>query len=163
MNILSQQRVPISIALAMLLTGSATALVGGSPVDRSEHVAATGTQAAACSDPGSQCPRRLGLLPADPGIADAPNSFPVTGATPGGRVAYYLGRPAGISQVEIIGCPTLTLDIGLARGLGRADADSHGNATLTRAIPEIFSGLTLAAQAVDVMTCTLGNEQTASY
>jgi len=163
MSVLNQQRPPTRVVLAMWLAGSTTALVAGRSADRSAQASVAQPPAPVCSGAVDPCPQRLALLPTDPGVAGVRNSFPATGATPGGSVAYYLGRPAGTSQVELLGCPAVTLDIGLARGLGRANADSDGNATLTRTIPDIFSGLTLATQVIDVTTCAPGNEQSASY
>ena len=106
-------------------------------------------------------PITLNLNSAVPGIAGEPNTFEISGATPGGRVILMSSPKAGLRNLS--GCNGGVLSLNKPRNLGSAVADATGNATVSVNISNNFSGRTLLVQAVHLDTCEISDVVTQTF
>jgi len=103
-------------------------------------------------------PSTLILAAPAPGTAGVPNTFTVTGATPGVVVGIYAGRVPGRTTLSLGSCGGLTIDLGSPfRLLGRATADATGTATIVVTPPSTSAGKTFFFQAVEPASCRVSN------
>jgi hypothetical protein len=98
----------------------------------------------------------LVLLPPVPGVAGVPNSFVVTGCTPGRTVGVYSGLVPGQSILNLGNCGGIPLQLARPfRLLGRAVASGAGVATVVASAPSGSAGRTFFFQAVEPSSCRL--------
>lgn len=93
-----------------------------------------------------------------PGTAGVPNSYVVTGATPGRVVGVYTSLTLGASVVNVGSCGGIPL--GLARPIrliGRATASPGGIATIVATPPAGAAGRVFHAQAAEPFSCRSSN------
>jgi hypothetical protein len=96
---------------------------------------------------------RLALVPPDPPVGQAMNTFTVEGATPGGRVLVVRSGVSAPSAVP--GCPGLTLDLAAPVEVARALADAAGTALPVGTLPA--PGRTAWFQALDRTGCVVSD------
>jgi hypothetical protein len=91
-----------------------------------------------------------------PGNAGVPNTYVVTGCTPGRQVGVYAGLTPGLTSLNVQNC--VGLPLGLARPfrlIGRANANAGGVASIVATPPASSAGRTFFFQAVEPFTCRL--------
>ncbi len=95
--------------------------------------------------------------PPVPGIAGQPNTFTLTGATPGGRVVLFGARNPGSFTLTNGSCAGTTFGLQSPRRIAVATADAAGNATFTWNVPGGLSGNTIYLQKFDRSSCGVSN------
>jgi hypothetical protein len=103
-------------------------------------------------------PPTLVLAPPVPGTAGVPNSWVVTGATPGATVGVYAGLTLGSSVLALGNCGGIPIGLASPYNLiGRATADASGRANIVMTPGTGTAGRTYSFQAVEPSTCRASN------
>jgi len=87
-----------------------------------------------------------------PGNAGEPNTWSVSGATPGATTFFV--RSGSNGATDIPGCGGVQVDLANPVVLGSAVADGSGVASITISVPGGASGLTGLFQAAELSSCT---------
>jgi len=103
-------------------------------------------------------PATLVLATPVPGTAGVPNTWVVTGATPGALVGVYAGQTTGSTTLNLGNCGGIRIDLASPNSqIGRATADATGRASIVMTPPASAAGKLYFFQAVEPATCRASN------